>query len=164
MYSKQLTPRIVVLGICLAPLFYFLAATVIPPIILRDLFNPLAFGVFAVIAATWARDAYEDLVTNGPSPSWFLVFGVLHFAFVAMAQRLYAMIFVALGRPDWLAEGVFAGFWPYSYLLAGLSILYAAGVQEHGTRPQSWATIGVAIFIGGMAAGATLALSISSVI
>lgn len=164
MYSKQLSPRSVVIALFAAPIFYFIVAAFVPPIILRDFFNPLAFGVFAVIAATWARDAFEGLRQGMATPAWFLIFGVFHVAFVAMSQRLYAMIFVALGRPDWMAEGVFAGFWPYSYLLAGISILYAAGVQEHGSRPQSWATVAVAIFIGGMAAGATLALSISSVI
>lgn len=164
MNAMQLTPRTVVAAMLFAQVVYVILASLVPSIILRDVFNPLAFGVFTVITVTWARDAVRGLQIGMKSAAWYLVFGVFYLSLVAMTQRVYAMVFNALGRPDWLAESMFAGYWPYQYGIAGILILYAAGAQEHGDQPKSWRTTGVALFIGGMVAGAIIAWSIPSVI
>lgn len=164
MNYTQLTPRSVILAVLAAPVAYLAVSLVVSPILLRDVFNPLAFAVFAVIAVTWARHALTGLRTGMQSAVWFLIFGVFHFSFVTTLHRTYVMVNNALGKPPWLSEGFFAGFWAYSYFLAGLTILYAAGLQQHGETIRAWTTSTVAIFIGGMLAGAGIVLSVSTVI
>jgi hypothetical protein len=162
MSAMKLSPRSITLAIIAAPVAYVFLALIVPPLLLRDIFNPLAFAVFAVIAATWARDAIAGLRAGMQQAAWFLVFGVFHLSFVTTVHRTYVIVFNALDRPLWLSEGMFAGFWAYSYFLAGLTILYAAGMQQHGDSIRAWTTSTVAVFLGGMIAGAGIALSIAS--
>src|SRR5690606_33901236 len=131
--------------------------------LLRDIFNPLAFAVSAFIAATWAKAAYHALRNGVNSGAWFLICGVFFTFLVAMLQRIYAMVYNALERPEWLAESSLSAFWPYSFFIAGALILSAPGVEQSGFAPRSLVALISAVAVGSFIAGLAVMYKIGTV-
>ena len=143
-------------------ILYWVLALVVPPMILRDVFNSLAFGAAVIIAATWAPSAFKAVREGANSGEWQLILGIFIVWFVVMCQRVYVIIFNWQGRPDSWADGPVSGFWPYSFTIAGMLFLVASGTQTQGFRVGSVWAIMAAVGIGCLMAGILIGTSISS--
>lgn len=144
-------------------ILYWVLALVVPSLILRDVFNALAFGAATVITVTWAPAAIKAVREEADDGSWQLVLAIFILWAVALAQRLYTIVFNSYDRPDAWAVSPIAGFWPYSYFLAGVLFLAAPAVRPDGFRIHGVWTIAIAGAIGGLLAGLLIGLSIPSV-
>ena len=160
---KTIVPNRAVVIAVLAPLAYWLASFVVPAHLLRDIFNSLAFGTAIIITLTWAPSALRALRENADTGEWQLILAISVLWFVVMCQRSYVIAFNWMGRPDSWSDSALAGFWPYSYALAGLLFLSAPGVEGDGLRSRAlWAMI-AAVAIGSLLAGILIGASISTV-
>lgn len=141
---------------------YGILAMFVPPLILRDVFNSLAFGTAVVITLTWFPSAVKAVREGAASGEWMLISAIFLMWLVAMVQRLYAILFNYYGRPDAWAESAISGFFPYSYMICGLLFLSAPGVRTGGLkRSAMWALV-AAFSIGSLLAGILIGASISS--
>lgn len=152
-------PRVVAAAIVLF-VAYWIAAMFVPAIVLRDLFNSLAFGAQALVVVTWATAAFKSIRNSESDGAWLLILAVFYISFVAMVQRMYVITFNMMGRPEAWSESAISGFWPYSYMIAGVLFLMSPGVKSDGVRPKAWFTLVGAGAVGGFLAGVMFALQI----
>lgn len=157
---RSLTPNRAVVFAVVAFMMYWIASIFIPPLILRDVFNSLAFGTAIIITITWAPSAIRAVKENADSGEWQLILAIFIVWAVVLCQRIYIILFNAYGRPDAWATSALAGFWPYSYMIAGLLFLSAPGVR--GDRIESraiWAIV-AAVAMGSLIAGILIGAAI----
>lgn len=153
-----ITPNRAVIFAILAPIIYWVLAPFIPPSILRDVLNPIAFGVALMISLTWAWAMIHSV--RRKTQGWQLILAVFIVWTVIWAQSTYRVVFNAYGRPDTWNDGVISGFWPYSYIAAGILFLASTDTATVGWEKSTLWIIGSAIAIGGFAAGILVALNI----
>jgi hypothetical protein len=160
---KNLTPNRAVVFAVLSFVAYWIAAMFVPAVMLRDIFNALAFGAAVIIAITWASSAYRAVRENADSGEWLLILAIFIVWFVVLCQRSYVIAFNWSGRPEVWSASAISGFWPYSYTLAGILFLAAPGVKGDGIEGRAiWAII-AAVAIGCLVAGILIGASISTV-
>lgn len=162
MTLSTITPKRAIFFAVGAFVFYWVLALIVPPVILRDVFNSLAFGAACIIAATWAPSAYRAVCDGTGRGDWQLILAIFIVWFVVMSQRVYVILFNWQGRPDSWADGPVSGFWPYSFTLAGLLFLVAPGVSTEGIRARALWSIIADAGIGGLMAGILIGASIST--
>lgn len=160
---KHLTPNRAVVFAVLSFVAYWLAAIIVPAPILRDVFNALAFGAAVIITITWGPSAWRAVRENADSGEWQLILAIFLLWFIVLSQRVYVIAFNWLDRPDWLASSAISGFWPYSYMMAGMLFLSAPGVKGHGIESGAIWSIIAAVAIGSLVAGILIGASISTV-
>jgi hypothetical protein len=159
---KNVSPNRAILFAVGAFVAYWLAALFVPPLVLRDVFNSLAFGTAIVITVTWMPSAMKAVKENADTGEWQLILAIFVVWFVVLCQRVYTILFNWYDRPDAWANSAVAGFWPYSYMIAGLLFLSAPGVQGDGIKNRSiWAMI-TAVALGSLIAGILIGASIST--
>ncbi|RWX72617.1 hypothetical protein [Mesorhizobium sp. M2A.F.Ca.ET.039.01.1.1] len=159
---STITPNRVVLFAVGAFIAYWLAALFVPPLILRDVFNSLAFGSSIIITITWMPSALRAIRENADSGEWQLILAIFLVWFVVMWQRIYVIAFNWYDRPEAWANSAVAGFWPYSYLIAGLLFLAAPGVKSDGLQSRAMWAIIAAVALGSFVAGVLFWASIST--
>jgi hypothetical protein len=142
--------------------FYWVLAIFVPPHILRDVFNSLAFGTQLLVVLTWSRSAYQAVRYDAKDGAWLLVLAVFYICLIALLQRMYAISFNWLGGPQSWTDSAISGFFPYSYMIAGALFLLSPGVQTEGIKQKAWWTLFIAGCIGSFVAGALFTLSIST--
>jgi len=153
--------RVVGVAIALFVLYWILALFV-PANILRDVFNSLAFGTQLLVVLTWARSAYRAVRYDAHDGAWLLILAMFYICLIALLQRMYAISFNWLGRPESWTDSAIAGFWPYSYAIAGALFLVSPGVKSDGIRPKAWWTLFIAGCVGSFVAGGLFVMSIST--
>jgi len=159
---RSLTPNRAVVFAVAAFLAYWIASMFVPPLVLRDIFNSLAFGTAVIITITWGPSAYRAVKQNADSGEWQLILAIFLVWFVVLCQRIYVILFNWAGRPEEWAVSSVSGFWPYSYMIAGLLFLSAPGVKGDSFESRAlWAII-AAVGIGGLVAGMLIGASIST--
>jgi hypothetical protein len=162
MSLSTLSPNRAVVFAVLAPIAYAILAMFVPGIVLRDVFNSLAFGAAVIIVLTWAPSAYKAVRDGADTGEWQLILAIFVVWFVTMCQRIYVIAFNWAGRPESWVDSPVSGFWPYSYMFAGLLFLAAPGARSKGIRPQAlWAII-AAVALGSFVAGALFWASVST--
>lgn len=144
-------------------ILYWVMAFIFPIVILRDVFNSLAFGTAVVITATWAPSTYRAIKEEANSGAWQLILGISLFWFVVLIQRIYAIAFNWAGRPpEWLNHPI-SGFFAYSFMISGLLFLSAPGVRaERELKQRALVAMVVSVAIGGFIAGVLFGTSIAS--
>ena len=158
----MLTPNRAVVFAVAAFVVYWIAALFVPPFILRDVFNALAFGAAIMIALTWAPSAYRAVKENMDSGEWQLILAIFLLWFVVLLQRSYAILYNWYDRPESWQNSAIVGFWPYSYAIAGLLFLAAPGVKNDRIEGKTiWTIIG-AVGLGSLVAGIVIGASIST--
>lgn len=153
--------RVVAAAISLFVL-YWIAALYVPGVVLRDLFNSLAFGTQLLVVLTWGPSAFRAVKHSASDGAWLLILAVFYISFVAMAQRVYAISYNMMGRPEAWSASAISGFWPYSYMIAGVLFLMSPGVKSDGVRPKTWWALLGAGVVGGFVAGVMFTLSVST--
>lgn len=141
---------------------YWVLALLIDAIVLRDVFNSLAFAVGLLIVITWAKAAFRAVKYGATRGEWQLILSIFLTWLVATVVRLYSMAFNGFGRPESWVLSPIAGFWPYSFMMAGLLVLAAPGVTPEGLKPQTMWTMLGAVGLGGLIAGILIGASIST--
>lgn len=159
---RSVTPNRAVVFAVFAFLAYWIATMFVPPLVLRDVFNSLAFGAALIITLTWWKSAYQAVRENADSGEWQLILGIFFMWFVALSQRVYIIVFNWYGRPDDWANSAIAGFWPYSYMVAGLLFLSAPGLQGGKFESRALWMIVAAVGVGSLIAGILIGASIST--
>lgn len=125
----------------------------VPPLILRDVFNSLAFGTAIIIIITWLPAAIRAMRESAETGEWQLVLAIFLVWLVVACQRVYVIVFNSYGRPQEWAESAISGFWPYSFLCAGLLFLSAPGVDGDRFKSNALWAIVAAVGIGCLTAG-----------
>lgn len=141
---------------------YWIASMFAPAVVLRDLFNSLAFGTQVLVVFTWFSAAKKAVKNSANDGAWLLVLAVFFICFVAMSQRIYSITFNYMGQPDSWRMSPIAGFWPYSYMIAGWLFLMSPGVKSDGVRPRAWLSLLGAVAIGSFVAGVVFTMSIQT--
>ncbi|WP_018900440.1 hypothetical protein [Rhizobium sp. 2MFCol3.1] len=160
---RSLTPNRAVVFAVGAFLAYWIASMFVPPLVLRDIFNSLAFGTAVIITITWGPAAFRAVKNGADSGEWLLVLAIFLIWLVVLCQRLYVIAFNWLGRPESWALSPVSGFWPYSYTVAGMLFLSAPGFRDGDLSTRNiWAII-LAVAIGSLLAGVMIGASISTV-
>jgi len=159
---RSLTPNRAVVFAVGAFLAYWIASMIVPALLLRDIFNSLAFGTAIIITITWGPSAYRAVKENADTGEWQLILAIFIVWFVVLCQRVYVISFNWAGRPDSWALSPAAGFWPYSYMIAGMLFLSAPGVKGDTIQSRAIWAIVAAVGIGCMVAGILIGLSIST--
>lgn len=159
---RSLTPNRAVAFAVVAFLAYWIASMFVPPLILRDIFNSLAFGTAIIITITWGPSAFRAVREGADSGEWQLILAIFLVWFVVLCQRVYVITFNWAGRPEPWATSAVAGFWPYSYMIAGLLFLSAPGVKGDTIESRAIWAIVAAVGVGSMVAGIMIGLSIST--
>lgn len=157
-----ITPNRAILFAVGAFILYWIASIFVPAIVLRDVFNSLAFGTAVIITITWMPSAIKAVRENAGSGEWQLILAIFIVWFVVMCQRVYVILFNWHGRPQEWADSAISGFWPYSYLIAGLLFLSAPGVHSEGIKARAVWAIVAAVAIGSLLAGILIGASIST--
>lgn len=159
---RAISPNRAVAFAVAAVVLYCVLALFVPPMALRDVFNSLAFGTAVVIVLTWLPSALKAMREGVDSAEWQLIVAIFLLWLIVAVQRIYAMAFNWAGRPDSWADSAITGFFPYSYMFAGLLFLSAPGIVEERLGHRAiWAII-AAVAIGSFTAGALFMASISS--
>jgi hypothetical protein len=160
---RALTANRAVVFAILSFIAYWIAAMFVPPLTFRDVFNSLAFGAAVIISITWGPSAYRAVKENADTGEWQLVLAIFMVWFVVLCQRIYVIVYNWYDRPDAWANSAISGFWPYSYMLAGLLFLSAPGVKGDGIESKAIWTIIAAVALGSLVAGVLIRASISTV-
>lgn len=162
MIQAVITPNRAAIFAVLALVFYGIVAAFLPPLILREVFNSLAWGGALIITITWLPAAWKAVRENADSGEWQLILAIFIVWAVVTMQRTYVIAFNWMGRPDGWANSAVAGFWPYSYMIAAMLFLSAPGVKGGKLESRSiWSMI-IAVGIGCLLAGFLLGASIST--
>jgi hypothetical protein len=159
---RNISPNRAVVFAVGAFVLYWITAMFVPPLVLRDVFNSLAFGTAIVITVTWLPSALKAVKENADSGEWQLILAIFIVWFVVMCQRVYVILFNWYDRPDAWAMSAIAGFWPYSYMIAGLLFLSAPGVQGDGIKGRALGAMIAAVALGSLIAGILIGASIST--
>lgn len=160
---RTITPNRAVVFAVGAFIAYWLAAIFVPSLVLRDIFNSLAFGTAIIITFTRWPSAVRAIKEGAESGEWQLILAIFLVWFVVLAQRIYVITFNWMGRPEAWSEAPIAGFWPYSYMIAGLLFLSAPGVTGDKMGSRAIWSIVMAVAIGSLIAGILIGASISTV-
>lgn len=154
-----------VVGVAIALfVFYWILALFVPANILRDVFNSLAFGTQLLVVLTWSRSAYRAVRYDAHDGAWLLILAVFYICLIALLQRVYAISINSMSYEDaeiW-RDSAIAGFFPYSYMIAGALFLISPGVRTEGIKQKAWWTLFIAGCIGSFVAGALSTLSVST--
>lgn len=156
----KLSPNRVVVFSVVAFILYWILALFTPSVVLRDVFNSLAFGAQVIVVLTWGPAAWKAVKENAETGEWLLILAIFYICFVAMCQRLYTILFNFIGRPESWSDSAVTGFWPYSYMIAGLLFLMSPEVKPSGIRIQAWWSVFAAVGIGGLLAGVIIGSSL----
>lgn len=160
---KPATPNGAVLFLVIGFVAYWVAALFVPPLILRDIFNNLALGVAVMVSLLWASAAWQALQNaDERDHAWRHILSVFMLWFVILLYRFYAIVFNASGRPNWMSESAFPGFFPYSLTLIGILALTATDVESRGVSGRSMWMIVCGVAIGSFVAGIMIALNLST--
>lgn len=159
---RTITPNRAVVFAVGAFVFYWVTALFVPGIVLRDVFNSLAFGTSIIITITWFPSATKALREGADSGEWQIILAIFLVWFIVLAQRIYVITFNWMGRPEAWAEAPIAGFWPYSYMIAGLLFLSAPGVEGGRIHGRAVWSIVLAVAIGSLIAGILIGKSVST--
>jgi len=160
---RALTPNSAVAFAVFSFVLYWIAALFVPAIILRDVFNALAFGIAVMIVLTWGPSATRAVRQNADSGEWQLILAIFMVWFIVLCQRSYVVIYNWNGQPESWAALPISGFWPYEYVIAGLLFLAAPGVKGGAIENKAIWTIIAAVAIGSLIAGIVIGASISTV-
>lgn len=162
MIVRTISPNKAIVITVLAVLAYWIPAMFVPAVILRDVFNSLAFGTAIIITATWFPSAMKALREGAGRGDLQLILAIFIVWFVVLCQRIYVIMFNYAGRPLAWSESAISGFWPYAFMISGLLFLSAPGVQGDriGTR-AIWSMV-LAVAIGSLIAGILIGTSISA--
>lgn len=159
---KSLTPNRAIVFAVTAFLAYWIASMFVPALILRDVFNSLAFGTAIIITITWAPSAFRAVKEGADSGEWQLILAIFIVWSVVLCQRTYIIVFNAYDRPDAWSASAISGFWPYSYMIAGLLFLSAPGVNGDRIETRAIWAIVAAVAVGSLIAGILIGASIST--
>ncbi len=159
---QLLSPNRVALFFVGALVFYWVLSLFVPWMILRDIFNALAFGAQTMVVLTWAPAAWKAIKENASSGTWLLILAIFFTCTLAMIQRIYAIIYNSAGRPDAWAESAISGFWPYGFMITSALFMISPSFTSDGIRSQGWWILLAAGILGGIPAGVLLTLSIQS--
>lgn len=159
---RTLSPNKAVVFAVLGLTVYWIAAIIVPPSVLRDVFNSLAFGTAIIITITWFPSAARAMKEGADSGEWQLILAIFIVWCVVLAQRVYVIAFNWAGRPDAWADSAISGFWPYSYMISGLLFLSAPGVTDDKIGGRAIWSIVFAVAIGSLIAGILIGTSISA--
>ena len=159
---RSITPNRAIVFAVAAFLLYWIASLFVPALVLRDVFNSLAFGTAIIITITWFPAAIRALKEGADSGEWQLILAIFIVWFVVLCQRIYVITFNWYDRPEAWALSPISGFWPYSYTLAGILFLSAPGVSGNTFRSQAIWAIVAAVAIGSLIAGILIGASIST--
>lgn len=162
MNVPEVSPNRVVAAAIALFVLYWIMAMFTPAMVLRDVFNSLAFGAQLLVVLTWGRSAWRAIKYNASDGAWLLVLAVFYICLVALMQRTYAIAFNWMGRPESWDASAIAGFWPYSYMIAAGMFLMSPGVRSDGIKPRAWWTLFMAGCVGSFVAGAMFTLSVST--
>jgi len=158
----MVTPNRAVVFAVLSFVMYWIASIFIDQIILRDVFNSLAFGAAIIITMTWGPSALRALRDDADNGEWQLILAVFLIWFVVLAQRIYIIAFNWSDRPDEWANSAISGFWPYSFTVAGMLFIAAPGIRSNGIEIRAIWSIVAAVAIGSLIAGILIGASIST--
>lgn len=159
---QTISPNRAVLVAVGAFVLYWIMAMFVPALILRDVFNSLAFGAAFMIVLTWFPGAAKALQGEGSTGERQLVLAIFLVWLVVLLQRIYVITFNWMGRPEAWAESALAGFFPYSYVIGGLLFLSAPGVHGGGLERRAFWSIVAAVGVGSLMAGILIGASIPS--
>ena len=159
---RSLTPNRAIVFAVVAFLAYWIASMFVPALVLRDVFNSLAFGTAIIITITWAPSAFRAVKEGADSGEWQLILAIFIVWFVVLCQRTYVIVFNAYDRPEAWTTSAISGFWPYSYMIAGLLFLSAPGVNGDRIETRAIWAIVAAVAIGSLIAGILIGASIST--
>lgn len=157
---RRLSPNRAVVFAVLAFLGYWIASMFVPALILRDVFNSLAFGTAIIITVTWGPAAFRAMRESADTGEWQLVLAIFLVWVVVAIQRVYVIVFNAYGRPEAWADSAISGFWPYSFLISGLLFLSAPGVDGDKFKSNAVWAIVAAVGIGALVAGILIGAAI----
>lgn len=157
---KRVTRNEALIFVIASLAFFWVLPFIFNPEILRWVFSSLAFGVCLAVMVQWARPTFNELLEHGPhaeAGAWVIVLGVFYWAFTLSWQRIYAMAVYWFDNPPWIQKSAFAAFVPYSIMVGGLLFLIAPSMADGpvvmpNKRAATW--VGIALFVGGIAAGA----------
>jgi len=158
----MVTPNRAVVFAVLSFVMYWIASIFIDPMILRDVFNSLAFGAAIIITMTWGPSALRALRDDADNGEWQLILAVFLIWFVVLCQRVYVIAFNWNDRPELWSNSAISGFWPYSFTLAGMLFIAAPGVRSNGIEVRAIWSIVAAVAIGSLIAGILIGASIST--
>jgi len=158
----MVTPNRAVVFAVLSFVMYWIASIFIDPIILRDVFNSLAFGAAIIITMTWGPSALRAIRDDADNGEWQLILAVFLIWFVVLAQRIYIIAFNWSDRPDEWSNSAVSGFWPYSFTVAGMLFIAAPGIRSNGIEIRAIWSIVAAVAIGSLIAGILIGASIST--
>lgn len=100
---------------------------------LQTTINSIVFGIATTIMITWGPSAYYALRGNVTAEHQHIIATVAVW-FIVWMQRLYAIIFVTLDRPYWLASSAFPAFVAYMFGLMGVFIIVAPAMVEDADK------------------------------
>lgn len=162
MINAVISPNRAIAFAVAAFIIYWLLAMFVPAMILRDVFNSLAFGAAVIITATWMPAAVKAMKEEADNGEWQLLLAIFIMWAVILVQRAYVIAFNFFDRPvEWINSAI-PGFFPYSFMISGLLFLSAPGVKAGRIGVRSiWAII-AAVAIGALVAGILIGASIPS--
>lgn len=153
MMRRIFTPNRAIALTGLSPLLYWFIAPFFDPQTARDVLNPMATGFAAMISFTWLPSLIHSI--RNRIPGWSLILGIFVVWTVVWMNRIYAAVFNYLGQPRWWLDSYLAGFWPWSYVVAGALFLYAAADDEEAI---SWSSSVTLAFAAAIAIGVGFAI------
>lgn len=160
---RAMTPNRAIVFIVDGFILYWLAALFIPADILRDVFNSLCFGIAVIITITWAPSAFKAVKQGASTGDWVLILAIFLVWLTVLEQRVWSIIFNYFDRPMGWLDLPISGFFPYSYMVAGMLFLAAPGIQPEGFRHTAmWAMIAAAS-VGSLVAGILIGMNISTI-
>jgi hypothetical protein len=159
---RTISPNKAIVITVLALLAYWIPAMFVPAMILRDIFNSLAFGTAIIITATWFPSAMKALREGADSGELQLILGIFIVWCVLLCQRIYVIVFNYAGRPLSWSDSAISGFWPFAFMVSGMLFLSAPGVKNDKIGSRAIWSMVLAVSIGSLIAGILIGTSISA--
>lgn len=147
MIRRIFTPYRAIVFTILAPLLYWVIVPFLDPQTIRNIMNPIAAALALVISITWLPSVLHSV--RYQRPGWTLILGTFVIWTIVWVNRIYVVIFNYMGQPESWNDAAISGFWPYSYIAAGLLFLVAASDDEEAVswHSSTMIYIGIAIVV-----------------
>lgn len=128
-------------------MFYWVLPIFVAGLALQIVFNSAVFGISTALLITWGPALWYSL-RGDASPENQQITATVTMWLIVWLQRLYSIIFVAMGHPAWMQLSAIPAFFAYMFGAMGVILLVAPSFMKGGATHSYNVQLGVAIVIG----------------
>lgn len=134
-------------------LFFCGLTLIMPSPILVETFSGLLLGISIAITLMWAPAAVTAL-REGAGDGWHqLNLAIMLTWFTIAVQRIWAIVYRWMDRPDWMADSHYSAFVTYLIMLAGMLYIISPGTESGQVPTKNWTVMIASVGAGGVVAG-----------